>query len=59
MQTKCRDYALLEDIASYFETLARDSEAFALRGLGSKKTNLIRAKVWREAAEDVRNIELT
>lgn len=57
MKTDKRDEALLEDIASYFDMLAGDSEAFASRGW-SKRENTIRAKVWREAAADVRSIEL-
>lgn len=57
MQTDKRDEALLEDIAGYFDILASDSEAFAARGLG-KRENAIRAKVWREAAADVRSIKL-
>lgn len=57
MQFDKRDEALLEDIASYFEMLASDSEAMAARGY-SKRENSIRAKVWREAAADVRSIEL-
>lgn len=57
MQTDKRDEALLEDIASYFDVLASDSEAMAARGL-SKRENSIRAKVWREAAADVRSIKL-
>jgi len=56
MQTDKRDAELLEDIARYFEMLASDSEAFAR--IGNKRENLTRAKVWREAAEDIRNIEL-
>lgn len=57
MQTSARDEALLEDIAGYFDILASDSEAMARRGF-SKRENTIRAKVWREAAEDVRSIKL-
>lgn len=57
MQTSARDEALLEDIAQYFEILAGDCEAMARRGY-SKRENGIRAKVWREAAEDVRSIKL-
>jgi hypothetical protein len=36
---------------------AHDSEAFANRGL-DKRRNFERAKVWREAAADVRSIKL-
>lgn len=57
MKTDKRDYALLEDLASYFDVLASDSEAMAARGY-SKKENARRAIQWREAAEDVRSIEL-
>lgn len=57
MKTDSRDEALLEDIASYFDILASDSEAMARRGY-SKRENLTRAKVWREAASDVRSIEI-
>lgn len=57
LSTDKRDEALLEDIAGYFDTLASDSEAMALRGY-SKRENAIRAKVWREAAADVRSITL-
>jgi len=56
MKTKARDAALIEEIAEYFDILASDSEAFALRG--NKKENLRRAAQWREAAADVRTIEL-
>lgn len=57
MQTSARDEALLEEIAVYFDILACDSEAFALSGY-SKRANELRAKVWREAAADVRSIKL-
>ena len=57
LQTSARDEALLEDIASLFEIYASDSEAMAARGY-SKRDNAIRAKVWREAAADVRSIKL-
>ena len=57
LQTSARDEALLEDIAGYFDILASDSEAMVRRGYG-KRENSIRAKVWREAAEDVRSIKL-
>ena len=53
-----RDQELLEDIASYFDMLASDSVAMAMRNL-SKRHNLERAKVWREAAANVRSIELS
>jgi hypothetical protein len=58
MHTSARDEALLEEIAQYFDTLASDSEAFAQRGLGSKRDNLTRAACWRQAAEDIRGIRL-
>ena len=57
MHTSARDYALLEEIAQYFEILASDSEAMAQRGY-SKRDNQTRAKVWREAAADVRSIKI-
>ena len=57
LQTTERDEALPEDIAQYFDILASDSEAMAARGY-SKRDNGIRAKVWREAAADVRSIKL-
>ena len=57
LQTSARDEALLEDIAGYFDILASDSEAMARRGC-SKRDNTLRAKVWREAAADVRSIKL-
>lgn len=57
LQTSARDEALLEDIAGYFDILASDSEAMARRGY-SKRDNTLRAKVWREAAADVRSIKL-
>ena len=61
METDKRDEALLEDIAGYFDILASDSEAMVARQFGSKtdqKVSAIRAKVWREAAADVRSIKL-
>ena len=58
MRTTERDQDLLDGIAAYFDTLASDSEACLARGIGSKTENRIRAKVWREAAADVRSIEL-
>lgn len=58
LRTEHRDYALLDDIAGYFEVLASDCDAFARRGM-DKRRNGIRAKVWREAAADVRSITLT
>ena len=57
MNTTARDYALLEEIAQYFDMLASDSEAMARRGY-SKRENLTRAKVWREAAQDVLSITI-
>ena len=57
MHTTARDYALLEEIAQYFDMLASDSEAMARRGY-SKRENLTRAKVWREAAQDVLSITI-
>lgn len=58
LSTDKRDEELLQDIASLFDMYASDSEAFAARGF-SKRENTIRAKVWREAAADVRSIKLT
>lgn len=58
LSTDKRDEELLEDIARLFEIYASDSEAFAARGL-AKRESKIRAKVWREAAADVRSIKLT
>ena len=57
MHTDKRDHELLEDIASYFDILARDCETMARRGV-QKREQTIRAKVWREAAADVRSIHL-
>lgn len=57
LQTSARDEALLEDIAILFDTYASDIEGMAARGY-SKRDNAIRAKVWREAAADVRSIKL-
>jgi hypothetical protein len=64
LQTDKRDEALLEDVASLFdivaslfEMYANDSEAIANRGLDMRR-NFERAKVWREAAADVRSIKL-
>ena len=64
LQTDKRDEALLEDVASLLDTVAslfdvyaHDSEAFANRGI-DKRRNSERAKVWREAADDVRSIKL-
>jgi hypothetical protein len=57
MLSSARDDALLKEIADYFEILASDSEAMAARGW-SKRENTIRAKVWREAAADVRSIKI-
>ena len=56
-QTDKRDEALLEDVASLCDMYAHDSEAFANRGI-DKRRNSDRAKVWREAADDVRSIKL-
>jgi hypothetical protein len=56
MKTTARDAALVEEIAAYFDILASDSEALAQRG--NKKENQRRAAQWREAAADVRTIEL-
>ena len=58
MHTDKRDYDLLDDLAEYFDMLASDSEAMVARGL-SKRTNGIRATIWREAAFDVRSVQLT
>ena len=57
LQTDKRDEALLEDLASLFDMYAQVSEAFANRGL-DKRRDSERAKVWREAAADVRSITL-
>ena len=64
LQTDKRDEALLEDVASLLDTVpslfdmyAHDSEALANRGLDLRR-NSERAKVWREAAADVRSIKL-
>jgi len=57
LKTDKRDEALLEDIAGYFDILASDCDAMVARGL-SKRENTCRAKVWREAAADVRSIQL-
>lgn len=57
LRTTARDEALLEEIAHYFDILASDAEAFAARGW-QKRENTTRAKVWREAAADVRSIRL-
>lgn len=59
MHTSARDEALLAEIADYFDILAGDCEAMAQRGYGNKRENLTRAKVWRDAASDVRSIKLT
>ena len=58
MHTDKRDYEVLDDIAGYFELLASDCDAMAARGY-SGRINTERAKVWREAASDVRSITLT
>lgn len=57
MKTDRRDAELIEDIAGYFDMLASDSAAFAARGI-DRKENARRAAQWREAAADVRSIEL-
>jgi hypothetical protein len=64
LQTDKRDEALLEDVASLLDTVAslfdmyaHDSEALANRGLDLRR-NSERAKVWREAAAEVRSIKL-
>ena len=57
MKTTARDAALVEEIADYFDMLASDSDAFAARGY-DRKENTRRAAQWREAAADVRTIEL-
>jgi hypothetical protein len=57
MHTTARDEALLGEIAALFEMYASNSDAMAARGW-SKRENLCRAKVWREAAANVRSIEL-
>ena len=58
MKTDKRDKELLEDSASYFDMLAADSEAMAAKWKTGKRENKERAKVLREAAADVRSIEL-
>jgi len=55
--TSARDDALLKEIADYFDVLASDCDAMVQRGYG-KRENSIRAKVWREAAADVRSIKI-
>jgi hypothetical protein len=57
MHTSKRDYDLLDELAEYFDILASDSEGMAARGM-DKRRNSERAKVWREAANDVRSIHL-
>ena len=57
VMTDSSDEKLLEEIAQTFEVYASDSEAFAARGW-QKRKNTIRAKVWREAAEDLRLIRV-
>lgn len=57
MHTSARDYALLDEIADYFDIRASDCEAMVRRGY-SKRENATRAKVWREAASDVRSIRI-
>ena len=57
LKTDKLDEALLEDIAGYFDDLAAACEAMAARGY-RKREHATRAKVWREAAADVRTIKL-
>jgi hypothetical protein len=57
MHTSARDEALLEEIARLFDIYAADCDALAACGY-SKRDSTIRAKCWREAAEDVRSIRL-
>ncbi len=57
MLTSARDEKLLAEIADYFEILASDCDAMIQRGY-QKRENTIRAKVWREAAADVRSIKI-
>lgn len=57
LHTSARDEALLEEVAALFDIYASDIEAMAARGY-NKRDNAIRAKVWREAATDVRSIKL-
>jgi hypothetical protein len=57
MKTDKRDQELLDDIASYFDMLASACEYTAKQNI-NKHHNLERANVWREAAADVRSIEL-
>jgi len=47
----------LAELASLFDMYAHDSESLANRGLDLRR-NSERAKVWREAAADVRSIKL-
>jgi hypothetical protein len=57
MKAVKRDAELIEDIAKYFDMLASDSEALAARRI-DRKENMRRAAQWREAAADIRTIEL-
>ena len=57
LTTDKRDEALLEDLASYFDKLAGDNEAMAARNL-QRRSNLERARCWRDAAETIRSIKL-
>ena len=57
LQTSARDEALLEDIASLFDIYASDCDAMIRRGIG-KREHTIKARVWRDAAADVRSIKL-
>lgn len=58
MRTSARDERLLAEIADYLDMLAADCEAFAARGIGSRLRNRARAQAFRDAAEDVRSIEI-
>ena len=58
MKTASRDETLLAEIADYFDMLASDCEACAARGIGSKTRNRHRAQALRDAASDVRSIEI-
>jgi len=57
LQTSATGEDLLEELAYLFEIYASDSEAMAARGI-SKRESTIRARVWREAAEDCRSIKI-
>ena len=58
MKTSARDEKLVAEIGDYLDMLASDCEAFAARGMGSKSRNIARARAFRDAAEDIRAIEI-